>query len=275
MKLDAKTVLITGSTDGVGRRVAERLAGMGACVLVHGRDQARGEQLVADIRKAGNDKATFYRADLSELAQVRALAGTVAKEHSRLDVLINNAGLGSGPRPEREVSADGHELRFAVNYLAGFLLTLLLLPKLRESAPSRIVNVASAGQRALDLDDLMLTSNYSGGRAYTQSKLAQILFTIELAHKLEGSGVTVTALHPSTYMATTMVRQMNISPISTVDQGADAIINLAVSPALEGVTGRYYNRLTEARADPQAHDANARKRLWDSSMKLAGLTAEG
>jgi NAD(P)-dependent dehydrogenase (short-subunit alcohol dehydrogenase family) len=271
VELSDKTILITGSTDGVGRRTAERLATTGARVLVHGRDRSRGERLVADIRAAGNVRAKFYQADLSEMAQVRALADAVASEHARLDVLINNAGLGSGPRAEREVSADGHELRFAVNYLAGFLLTMLLLPKLRASAPSRIVNVASAGQRALDLDDLMLTKNYSGGRAYTQSKLAQILFTIELAGELEGSGVTVTALHPSTYMATTMVRQMNISPISTVDQGADAIIDLAIAPALEGVTGRYFNRLTEARADPQAYDADARKRLWALSMKLAGL----
>jgi NAD(P)-dependent dehydrogenase (short-subunit alcohol dehydrogenase family) len=273
MQLQGKSVLITGSTDGVGRRVAERLAAMGASVSVHGRDRVRGEGLAEALRRAGNGRAKFYQADLAELAQVRRLADAVGSDHARLDVLINNAGLGSGPRSARETSVDGHELRFAVNYLAGFLLTMLLLPRMRESAPSRIVNVASAGQRAIDFDDVMLTKNYDGARAYTQSKLAQIMFTFELVRDLDGSGVTVNSLHPATYMDTTMVRQMGTAPISTVDEGADAIVNLAVSPALEGVTGRYFNRLKEARADPQAYDEEARKRLWALSLRLSGLSA--
>jgi len=148
MRLDGKTILITGSTDGVGRRVAERLAGMGAQVLVHGRHRARGEALVEKLRKA-DGKAAFYQADLSALAEVRRLADAVSGDHGRLDVLINNAGLGSGAARTRQTSADEHELLFAVNYLAGFLLTALLLPLLRAAAPARIVNVASAGQERI------------------------------------------------------------------------------------------------------------------------------
>jgi NAD(P)-dependent dehydrogenase (short-subunit alcohol dehydrogenase family) len=272
MRLDGKTVLITGSTDGVGRRVAQRLGEMGARVLVHGRDAKRGQQVVADIRAGGNDTATFYQADLASLAEVRRLAERVRADHRRLDILINNAGIGSaGPKGQRQESHDGHELRFAVNYLAGFLLTHLLLPTLRQSAPARIVNVASAGQSPIDFADVMLTRSYSGGRAYTQSKLAQIMMTIDLARELDGTGVTVTSLHPATYMDTTMVRQAGTTPISTVDEGADAILNLAVSPKLEGRTGLYFNGPREARADAQAYDAEARRKLREMSVRLTGL----
>ncbi len=171
-----KTILVTGSTDGVGRWVAERLGAQGARVLVHGRDRTRGDAVVTGIAKA-RGAATFLKADLASLAEVRGLAETVRRETDTLDVLVNNAGIGTAGNA-REVSADGFELRFAVNYLAGFLLTRLLLPLLEKSAPARIVNVASAGQQAIDFDDVMLTRGYSGVRAYCQSKLAQILFTI-------------------------------------------------------------------------------------------------
>ena len=229
---DAMTALVTGSTDGVGRLVAERLAAAGLRVLVHGRDPGRGEGVVRDIQQAGRE-AEFIAADLASLAEVRRLAASVADRVDRLDLLINNAGVGSGgAAARRQVSADGHELRFAVNYLAGFLLTRLLLPQLRENAPARIVNVASAGQQAIDFDDVMLTRGYSGSRAYCQSKLAQILFTVDLAAELEGTGVTVNALHPATYMNTTMVRRAGVTPRSTVGQGAEAILNLATSAAL-------------------------------------------
>jgi NAD(P)-dependent dehydrogenase (short-subunit alcohol dehydrogenase family) len=265
------TVLITGSTDGVGRRVAQRLGQMGARVLVHGRDAKRGDEVVADIRAGGN-AATFYQADLASLAEVRRLAERVRADHPRLDILINNAGIGSaGPKGQRQESHDGHELRFAVNYLAGFLLTHLLLPTLRQSAPARIVNVASAGQSPIDFADVMLTRSYSGGRAYTQSKLAQIMMTLDLARELDGTGVTVTSLHPATYMDTTMVRQAGTTPISSVDEGADAILNLAVSPRLEGRTGLYFNGQREARADAQAYDADARRKLRELSLRLTGL----
>lgn len=269
MPLDGKTILITGSTDGVGRRVAERLGEMGACVLVHGRDRARGEAVAEVVRKAGG-QAAFYQANFSALAEVRRLAEAVRKDHDRLDVLINNAGLGSGAAKTRQPSADGHELLFAVNYLAGFLLTALLLPLVRSAAPARIVNVASAGQEAIDFSDVMLTRNYSGGRAYRQSKLAQILFTMDLAEALKGTGVTVMCLHPSTFMDTTMVRQGGNAPLSSVDDGADAILRLAVSPEMEGRTGLYFNVLQEARANPQAYDPDARAKLRELSLRLTG-----
>lgn len=273
MRLDGKTILITGSTDGVGRRVAQRLGDLGARVLVHGRDQARGARIVNELRATGAE-AKFYRADLSSLAEVRRLADTVQNDCDRLDALINNAGLGSGAAPTRRESTDGHELIFAVNYLAGFLLTALLLPLLRASAPARIVNVASAGQEPIDFGDVMLKRGYSGGRAYRQSKLAQILFTFDLAAALKGSRVTVTCLHPATFMDTTMMRQSGTTPISSVDDGADAILNLAVSPEMEGRTGLYFNRLNEARPDPQANDEGARTKLRELSLRLTGLPAE-
>jgi NAD(P)-dependent dehydrogenase (short-subunit alcohol dehydrogenase family) len=266
-----RTALITGATDGVGRVVARALAQQGWRVLVHGRDRPRGEALVREIEQAGGS-ATFLAADLASLAEVRRLAVAVKQQTGRLDLLINNAGIGSvGSAPGRQTSADGHELRFAVNYLAGFLLTHLLLPLLKASAPARIVNVASAGQQAIDFSDVMLTRGYSGGGAYRQSKLAQILFTVDLAHELEGSGVIANTLHPSTYMNTTMVRQSGTTPISTVEDGAAAILQLAVSPNLDGKSGLYFNVLRESRADPQAYDAEARRRLRALSLKLVGL----
>jgi NAD(P)-dependent dehydrogenase (short-subunit alcohol dehydrogenase family) len=269
--LDGKTALVTGSTDGVGRVVAEQLGKMGARVLVHGRDQTRGEKVVRDIR-AGGGTADFLAADLASLADVRRLADAVRASMDRLDILINNAGIGSAGAA-RQTSADGHELRFAVNYLAGFLLTYLLLPLIKQSAPARIVNVASAGQQAIDFSDVMLMRGYSGTRAYCQSKLAQIMFTIDLAGELEGSSVTVNCLHPATYMNTTMVRRAGVTPISTVEQGAEAILNLASGPALEGRSGLYFNGLREARADRQAYDAEARARLRALSLQLTGLRA--
>ena len=272
-KLTGKTVLITGSTDGVGRLVARRLGEAGVRVMVHGRDAERGAQVVADIESAGG-AATFLRADLANLAEVRRLAAAVQDETDRLDILINNAGIGTAGGVRQE-SADGVELRFAVNYLAGFLLTWLLLPLLRASAPARIVNVSSAGQQAIDFADVMLTRGYSGARAYCQSKLAQVIFTFDLAEKLAGTGVTATCLHPATYMDTTMVRRAGVTPVSTVEQGAEAILNLAVSPALEGRSGLYFNGLREARAHSQAYDAEARQRLWTLSLKLTGLSSGG
>ncbi|TPJ62472.1 SDR family NAD(P)-dependent oxidoreductase [Mesorhizobium sp. B2-6-1] len=270
MDLKDKTILITGSTDGVGRVVAQRLGAGGARVLVHGRDAARGKATVADIEAAGG-KAEFFAADLASLAEVRRLAEAVREKTARLEILINNAGVGTaGQNAKRQVSADGYELRFAVNYLAGFLLTEGLLPLLKASAPARIVNVASAGQQAIDFSDVMLTHGYSGVRAYCQSKLAQILFTIDLAEQLKGSGVTVNALHPASYMNTTMVRQAGVTPWSSVETGAEAIVNLATSPALEARSGLYFDGLRESRADAQAYDARARQQLRDLSLDLVG-----
>jgi len=273
-KPNGKTALISGSTDGVGRVVAKRLGEQGWHVLVHGRDRERGERVVAEIKDAGGT-ADLLAADLSRLAEVRRLAGSVQQATKRLDLLINNAGIGSGgPRGTRQTSADGYELRFAVNYLAGFLLTHLLLSLVRTSAPARIVNVSSLGQQAIDFADVMLTHGYSGSRAYCQSKLAQIMFTIDLAQGLGGSGVTVNALHPATYMNTTMVRQSGVTPMSSVEQGADAILNLATSAALDGRSGLFFNGQREARADAQAYDPAARRRLKTLSLELSGLSAK-
>jgi NAD(P)-dependent dehydrogenase (short-subunit alcohol dehydrogenase family) len=264
-----RTVLITGSTDGVGRAVAKAMGDQDFRVLVHGRDQKRGAAVVAEIVATGG-AAEFIAADLASLGEVRRLATAVPKKAERLDILINNAGIGTAGA-ERQLSADGHELRFAVNYLAGFLLTRLLLPLLRRSAPARIVNVSSGGQQAIDFDDVMLTSGYSGMRAYCQSKLAQILFTFDLAEELAGTRVTATCLHPATYMDTTMVRRAGVKPWSSVDEGAAAIMNLALSPALKGRTGVYFNGLNQAKPNAQAYDLDARRRLRTLSLELTGL----
>ena len=275
MAAETKTYLITGSTDGVGRRVAERLARPGAVVLVHGRNRERGESLVKAIEAAGGT-SQFYTADLASLDEVRRLADEVQRDHARLDVLINNAAIGmAGAYPGRCESPDGFELRFAVNYLAGFLLTHRLLPLLKKNRTARIVNVSSGGQQEIEFDDVMLTRGYDGRRAYRQSKLAQILFTVDLAEQLKGTGVTVNALHPATYMDTPMVRAEGIAPLSTVEEGADAILNLATSPELEGRSGLYFNGLTPARANAQAYDARSRAQLRALSLELVGLKAAG
>jgi len=265
-----KVILITGSTDGMGRMLAGRLAAAGAEVLVHGRDEARGDAVVDSICKAGG-RAAFYAADLSSLAAVRDLAERVLRAHPRLDVLVNNAGIGTGGTDGlREESVDGHELRFAVNYLAGFLLTRLLLPRLKESAPARIVNVSSLGQQAIDFNDVMITHDYSGMRAYCQSKLAQILFTMDLAEELAGSGVTATCLHPAAYMDTTMVRRSGLTPMSSVEEGCEAVLHLVTTEDTEAVSGRFYNGLRPGRPDPQAFDTTARNRLRALSERLVG-----
>ena len=271
-KSNGKTVLITGSTDGVGRVVAKRLGEGGWRVLVHGRDRGRGGEVVAEIKAAGGS-AEFLAADLSSMADIRRLADTVGKTTQRLDLLVNNAGIGSGgPQGARQTSADGYELRFAVNYLAGFLLTHLLLPLVGKSTPARIVNVSSLGQEAIDFTDVMLTQSYGGLRAYRQSKLAQIMFTIDLANELEGTEVTVNALHPATFMNTTMVLQFGGKPMSSVEEGADAILKLAVAPDMQGRSGLYFNGQREARADAQAYDAKARRQLKTLSVELTGLS---
>jgi NAD(P)-dependent dehydrogenase (short-subunit alcohol dehydrogenase family) len=266
-----KTILITGSTDGLGREVALRLGALGAHILVHGRNLERGVEVV-DAINAGMGSAQFYQADLGSLVDVRELAAAVIRDHSRLDMLINNAGIGSGTGGgERTVSNDGYELIFQVNYLSHYLLTELLLPLIKESAPARIINVASGAQRPINFDDVMMEHSYSGGGAYAQSKLAQILHTFDLARELRDTGVTVTTLHPATMMDTTLVRQMGSPARTTVDEGAGALMNLAANPALAETTGVYFNGLNEARANAQAYDREARARLKALSRELTGL----
>jgi NAD(P)-dependent dehydrogenase (short-subunit alcohol dehydrogenase family) len=271
-KLAGAKILVTGATDGLGRRLASDLAATGATVLLHGRSRERLEATIEKVRgETGNEKLGSYLADLSSLGEVRALAHRVLAEQDRLDALINNAGV---IVRERRESEDGYELTFAVNFLAHFLLTRLLVPLLRDSAPARIVNVASAGQNPIDFDDVMLERSYSAMRAYRQSKLAQVMFTFELAERLEGSGVTVNALHPASLMETKMVLETFGSSMSTVEEGAEATMRLATSPELEGVTGRYFDGTREGRADSQAYDEGARERLWDLSEELCGALLE-
>jgi NAD(P)-dependent dehydrogenase (short-subunit alcohol dehydrogenase family) len=271
LPLEGKTALVTGSTDGLGKEVALRLAALGATVLVHGRNETRGAALVEHINQTTPGSAEFYRADFASLAAVRKLAEAVGSNHRHLHLLINNAGIGSANRDgqqSREVSADGHELRFAVNYLAGYLLTRLLIPNLVAGSPSRIVNVSSLAQRAIDFDDVMLEREYDGSRAYAQSKLAQVMFTIDLAQELAVKNVTVNSLHPATYMDTTMVRSAGVQPLSSVAEGADAVMHLATDPELKFKSGLFFNGKREMKANAAAYDPEARRKLRELSRKL-------
>ncbi len=276
--VDEAVILVTGSTDGLGKSTARDLATSGATVLLHGRDPERGDSVVRELREeTDNDSLHYYVADFSSLEEVRRLADEITADHDRLDVLVNNAGIGAGRRGEksRDSSRDGYELRFAVNYLAPFLLTRLLLPLVRRSVPSRIVNVASAGQSPISFDDVMLERGYDGMRAYAQSKLALVMFTFDLAEELEGTGVTANSLHPASLMDTKIVFEAFGSASSSVREGTDATVRLAISPELEGITGRYFDGQREARADEQAYDPEARARLRRLSEELTGLRASG
>jgi NAD(P)-dependent dehydrogenase (short-subunit alcohol dehydrogenase family) len=246
--------------------VARRLGKLGAIVIVHGLDEARGRAIAAEITAAGPGRATFEPGDLASLAEVRQLAARIRAQHPRLHLLVNNAGiLGRSGEPRRE-SRDGHELTFAVNYLAHFLLTRELLPLLEAGAPSRIVNVASGAQTPIHFDDIDLKRSYASGTAYAQSKLAQVMFTFSLAEQLDPARVTVNALHPATMMNTPMVIGNGLQPRSSVEDGADAVMQLAVGRAVAGRSGLFFNQRNEARANAQAYDAAARKRLWDLSV---------
>ena len=262
------TILVTGATDGLGKRVARELAAKGTTVLLHGRSPERLEATLEEIRsQTSSQKVGSYLADLSSLAAVRDLADRILSEYDRLDVLVNNAGI---IVQERKESEDGYEITFAVNYLSHFLLTSLLLPLLKGSAPARVVNVASAGQSPIDFDDPMLERGYDAMRAYSMSKLAQIMFTFELAERLSDTGVSVNALHPASLMDTKMVQETFGYTMSTVEEGTEAVVRLAVSQEVEGVTGRYFDGRREARANGQAYDKEARQTLWELSEELCG-----
>jgi NAD(P)-dependent dehydrogenase (short-subunit alcohol dehydrogenase family) len=267
---DAPAVLITGATSGLGRYLTGQLAGSGWQVLAHGRDPARVADLTAEL---GGD-ARGYVADLASLGDVRDLAAQVRAEVPRLDVLVNNAGIGFGPPGEgRQVSADGHELRFAVNYLAPVLLTRLLMPLLTASAPSRIVNVGSLGQVPFDPAEAGFEAGYSGVDAYRRSKLALAAFTFDLAGQLAADQVTVNCLHPATFMNTAMVTLGGITPVSTVEEGGEATLRLITDPALDAVTGQFFDGLTASRALPQAYDRQFRAQLSEVTDRMLGLAA--
>ena len=262
--------LVTGSTSGLGREVARRLAADGAHVIVHGRNQERGLALVEEIERDGRGSARFYAADFASFDRVRELGEAVLRDYDRLDVLVNNAGFGSAP-DERLVSEDGHEFRFQVNYLSHFLLTRMLMPRLVSSAPSRIVQVSSLAQQPIDFDDVMIEKNFSGRRAYAQSKLAQVMHTLDLAEELEGTGVMVTSLHPATYMPTGMVSRLGVEPRATIAEGADAVMQLVTSTSIEA--GQFFRGLEPATAHEQAYDPEARARLKALSEELTGARA--
>jgi NAD(P)-dependent dehydrogenase (short-subunit alcohol dehydrogenase family) len=268
--IEASNIFVTGATDGLGKGVAVDLASRGATVLVHGRDQGRIDAALEEIGEAAAGGAPRgYCGDLSALAEVRRL-GEQLSDEDRIDVLVNNAGIGSGPRDDqyRELSAEGYELRFAVNYLAPFLLTELLLPLLEASAPARIVNVASVGQAPIDFGDVMLERDYEGRRAYAQSKLALVMFTFELARRLDPGRVTANCLHPGSLMPTKIVAESWGRTIDTLEQGIDATVRLITDPGLDGVSGRYFDGRQESTADGQAYDDEARERLWKLSEAL-------
>ena len=271
-----QTIAITGATDGLGRALAGKLAAAGATLALHGRDDGRGLATIRDLRqRTGNERLQWFRADLASLDEVRGLASRLRSDLDRVDVLVNNAGIGATLPGDglRQVSRDGYELRFAVNYLSHYLLTRSLLPLLVASAPARIVNVSSAGQAPIDFDDVMLERGYDGVQAYCQSKLAQVMFTIDLAEELRGSGVTANCLHPATFMPTKMVVAGGVRPVSTIEEGVEATMRLVAAPELDEVSGRYFNGKVEARPQRQAGDADARRRLHDLSDQLTGLAA--
>jgi NAD(P)-dependent dehydrogenase (short-subunit alcohol dehydrogenase family) len=269
--VEQQTILVTGSTDGLGKELARELARRGATVLVHGRSQQRIDAAIAEIAETtGSDRLVGHLADLSSLRAVRRLAEELAASSPRLDALVNNAGVGLA---ERVVTEDGYEMTFAVNYLAPFLLTKLLLPVLRGDTPARIVNVASIGQAPVNFDDVMLEHGYDTSLAYSQSKLALIAFTFELAERLrvEGEhGVTANALHPATLMPTKLVRETVGRTVDSLEQGVEATLRLVIDPQLDDVSGVYFDGLEQARADSQAYDAGARRRLWELSERLTG-----
>jgi NAD(P)-dependent dehydrogenase (short-subunit alcohol dehydrogenase family) len=216
--------------------------------------------------REGKGSARFYAADFASLQQVRAFADTILRDYDRLDVLVNNAGIWLNTSATRQLSADGHELHFAVNYLSGFLLTRKLLPLLKKAPSARVINVASTAQTPIDFADPMLERSYSAGRGYGQSKLAQIMFTFDLARELEGTKVTANALHPATLMATSMVQEAGVPARSTVDEGATAVMQLIT--AGNAGTGQYFNGLRAARANAAAYDEDARAKLRKLSEEL-------
>ena len=274
--IEEQTILITGTTSGLGQELAQALARQGASLLLHGRDADRGLGLVRKIKEAtGNHRIQFYRADLSSLAEVGELARQVISDVARLDVLVNNAGVGFGQdASKRELSQNGYELRFAVNYLAPYLLTERLLPLLKASSPARIVNVASVGQAPLDFDNVMFTRGYSGVSAYRQSKLAMIAWTFGLVERLAGTGVTANALHPASLMPTKMVLEAGWQTMSSVEEGLKATLRLVVDPALENMTGEYFDGLSLAKAKAQAYDKQVQQRLAALSQKLVSVYPE-
>lgn len=269
---DHPTILVTGATDGLGRALSHRLAERGCRVLLHGRDRDKLDRARAELEEkwpSAPPPATLC-ADLSVDGEVRALADTVLRTTDRLDVLVNNAGI-AYTDDVREFTAAGHELRFAVNFLAPFQLTLRVLPLLRSTGRARVVNVASAAQRPVDFADVMMDRDYSGARAHAQSKFAVIAAGFALSRRLDPDLVTVNSLHPATLMPTKPVLARFGSSVDALETGVESVSALATDPAHAGRTGRYFDRAVEARAHELAHDHHVQERLWDTALDLTGV----
>ena len=272
MNLKDQTILVTGSTDGIGKETALQLARMGAKVLLHGRDQKKGQAVLEEIRfKTGNDRLEFYLADLSSQRQVRDLARDVSENNNFLNVLINNAGTFM---PERKLTDDGIETTFAVNYLAPFLLTKELENLLKLSAPSRIVNVTSIAHwnARLEWDNLMGEKRYSGFDAYALSKLAMILFTYALADRLVDSGVTANCLHPGVIKTKLLRAGFGDYPGDTPENGARPSVYLASSPKVKNFTGYYCEECKLAKSSPASYDRELQRNLWRIGEELTRST---
>jgi NAD(P)-dependent dehydrogenase (short-subunit alcohol dehydrogenase family) len=277
-----RTVLVTGGTGGIGSATALGLATLGAHLAITGRDRGRAEGAAREFRAAGGGRVDVFVADLSSRSEVRRLADEVLQRLSRIDVLVNNVG---GYWNTRHVTADGLERTFALNHLAPFLLTNLLLDRLQQSAPARVVTVSSNAQAMgrIDLDDLQGRRSYSGPRAYNQSKLANVLFTYELARRLQGSAFTANALHPGAVSTAFGAEdpgrlQRLFLPVmrpfmKAPAQGAATSIHVASAPGLEQVTGRYFANSRPQRSSRRSYDEAAAARLWQVSADLVGLTA--
>ena len=268
-----QVIFITGATDGLGKALALRLAEMGASLILHGRNSEKGQNLLEEIKQVtGNTKLVYYNADFSGLTEVRELADKILSSHQQLDMLINNAGIGGGADDaRREISRDGFELRFAVNYLAPFLLTHQVLPLLMKSEPSRIINIASGAQDALDFTDLMLEKNYSGKRAYAQSKLALVMFSFSLAEKLKNHAICTTSLHPATLMNTKMVIESGLEPHTVISEGVQNVLKVAVPAETANCCGQYFSGGNPGYADPQAYEDETREKLYQLSTELVDL----
>jgi len=268
-----RIVLVTGSTDGIGKETARQLAQLGATVVVHGRHADRCEAARDEIRAAtGNPRVDFVAADLSSRRQVRQLAAEISARYDRLHVLVNNAGV---ILLQRQLSEDGIEMSFAVNHLAPFLLTNLLLDVLKASAPARIVNVSSTVHysAAISFDNLQGERRYNGVEAYKVAKLGNVLFTCELAERLTGSGVTVNCLHPGVVATKLLDTGWGWSNGLSPAQGAALSVYLVTSPEVQQVTGQYFEGKLPGGASPQATDENLRRKFWDVSAQLVGLAA--
>lgn len=269
--LKGKTVLITGATDGLGKLVAQHAAEAGATLLLHGRNNDKGKKLLEEMTaSAENENIFYYNADFSSLNEVQQMGEEILAAHATLHVLINNAAVGGGPKGshQRELSKDGYELRFAVNYLSHFLLTQKLLPLLIASAPARIVNVASIGQSPINFTDVQSEGRYDSFDAYCKSKLAQIISGFESAEQLKGTGVTINSLHPASLMDTNMVHQFFGRVATSIAEGAKVVEYVAFAEETKEITGAYFNQLKPAKANAQAYDPEARKKLWQVSEEL-------